>query len=437
MSRSTALEVGVFLTGRAQKCGATTAPDGVARSEFRCEDGAFSRLPISGWAMRSRILSTVVVLACALIAPAFAQQPQLDPILRIDPGMHTAMVKRVGVDDGCTLLATGSDDKTIRLWRLPEGKLLRTLRPPIGPGHDGKVFATAMSPDGTWVAGGGWDAAFQAAKTNHVYIFETNTGAIVGRVGETDGKVINHIAISRDGRRMAIARHLGQGVEVWQRVGSGLGDWRLEGRDSDYGGQPSYGVAFDRSGALYAVGYDGRLRRYAAPFNGRPDAIEKARADRPYSIAVHPSGERVAIGYDGCEKGRHLRRALPPLARFGRCARCRQRRSCLGRLVRRRHPAAGRRQLHLPEPEHHHRLGQRRRRQAEGFARSPEHRHEPCSLAAATWCLRRKTRPSASSCRPAATSCGRRLCKPTCAANTGAGLLGVGRRRCAFASAWS
>jgi WD40 repeat protein len=249
--------------------------------------------------MRSRILSTIAVLVSALSAQqAFAQQPVLDPILRIDPGMPTAMVKRVGVDDGCTLLATGSDDKTIRLWRLPEGKLVRTLRPPIGPGHDGKVFATAMSPDGTWVAAGGWDAAFQSAKTNHVYIFQSGTGAIVARVGETDGKVINHIAISHDGRRMAVSRHLGQGVEVWQRVGSGLNEWRLEGRDSDYGGQPSYGVGFDRTGALYAVGYDGRLRRYSAPFNGRPDAIVRAKAGRPYSVAVHPSGDRVAIGYE-------------------------------------------------------------------------------------------------------------------------------------------
>src|SRR5688572_19053391 len=115
--------------------------------------------------MRTRMLFIVSLLACTALSPPVTAQrdrggAQLDPILRIDPGMHTAMTKRLGVDAGCTLLATGSDDKTLRLWRLPEGKLIRTLRPPIGAGHEGKLFATALSPDGTWAAVGGWDAAF-------------------------------------------------------------------------------------------------------------------------------------------------------------------------------------------------------------------------------------------------------------------------------------
>jgi hypothetical protein len=35
--------------------------------------------------------------------------PFQDPILRIDPGMHTAPIKGIGVDAACTLLATGSE----------------------------------------------------------------------------------------------------------------------------------------------------------------------------------------------------------------------------------------------------------------------------------------------------------------------------------------
>ena len=47
--------------------------------------------------------------------------PDQRPMLRIEPGMHTAAIKRIGVDAACTLMATGSDDKTARLWALPEG----------------------------------------------------------------------------------------------------------------------------------------------------------------------------------------------------------------------------------------------------------------------------------------------------------------------------
>jgi WD40 repeat protein len=82
----------------------------------------------------------------------------MDPILAIETGMHTAVIRKIGVDGACSLLATGSEDKTVRLWSLPEGRLLRTLRWPIGPGNGGKVYATALSPDGSLVAVGGWDA---------------------------------------------------------------------------------------------------------------------------------------------------------------------------------------------------------------------------------------------------------------------------------------
>ena len=54
--------------------------------------------------------------------PAEVPQPQAgDVFLRIEPGMHTAAIKRIGVDAACTLMATGSEDKTARLWALPEG----------------------------------------------------------------------------------------------------------------------------------------------------------------------------------------------------------------------------------------------------------------------------------------------------------------------------
>src|SRR5262245_46777136 len=104
-----------------------------------------------------------------------------DPQLRIEPGMHTAPIESIGVSADGRLLATASHDRTVRLWSLPDGKLIRTLRVPIGPGHQSKVFAVALAPDGRWLAAGG--------NTSYVYIFDTGTGAVTATLMTLDSIV--------------------------------------------------------------------------------------------------------------------------------------------------------------------------------------------------------------------------------------------------------
>jgi hypothetical protein len=72
--------------------------------------------------------------------------PDQQPFLRIETGMHTAGINRIGVDAACSLLATASDDKTVRLWSLPDGKPKRVVRLPIGDGLcDGDVVGRALA----------------------------------------------------------------------------------------------------------------------------------------------------------------------------------------------------------------------------------------------------------------------------------------------------
>lgn len=79
------------------------------------------------------------------------------PFLRLETGMHTARINRISVDAAARYVVTASEDKTARVWELATGKLLQTLRPPIGEGNEGKLFAVALSPDGQEVAVGGVD----------------------------------------------------------------------------------------------------------------------------------------------------------------------------------------------------------------------------------------------------------------------------------------
>ncbi len=122
--------------------------------------------------------------------------------------MHTGQIRRIGVDDACHLLATGSDDKTVRLWSLPDGKLQRIVRLPIAEGNGGKVFATALSPDGRWLAAGGWDAAVATSLT----IADLSTQAI-RRFGAFEN-VITSIAFSADARRVAVGLARNNGLRV-------------------------------------------------------------------------------------------------------------------------------------------------------------------------------------------------------------------------------
>jgi WD40 repeat protein len=217
-----------------------------------------------------------------------------DVFLRIEPGMHTGQIIRIGVDAPGTLMVTGSLDKTARLWALPEGgrgspELKRTLRVPIGQGFEGRVNAVALSPDGKWVAAGGWDARYSIDRTMAVYIFEAATGQLVTRLGRLSS-VIRHLAFSPDGQRLT-ATLGGEGMRLWE-----TGSWRQIAEDKDYGGKDSYGAAFGANGALYTVAYDGAIRRYGAG-GGLEAKGETEGGTEPLSIAVHPDGTKLAVGF--------------------------------------------------------------------------------------------------------------------------------------------
>src|SRR5271168_2555527 len=130
--------------------------------EQRLTDAGCYRGPIDGRASNS-------------LEAAKKACPDQDPVLRIETGMHVAPINRIGIDAQCRIAATGSNDKTVRIWSMPEGRLIRTQHLPIGEGDLGKIYAVAVSPDGRLVAAGGRDPHSAIDGRHGIYLFDAAT----------------------------------------------------------------------------------------------------------------------------------------------------------------------------------------------------------------------------------------------------------------------
>ena len=71
----------------------------------------------------ARLLAPLPALLVAILVNSAAMaQLSEQPMLVVDPGMHTAPIRAAAVDAAGRLAVTGSDDKTVRLWSLTDGK---------------------------------------------------------------------------------------------------------------------------------------------------------------------------------------------------------------------------------------------------------------------------------------------------------------------------
>ena len=121
----------------------------------------------------------------------------IEPFLVLEPGRHTAPIKRLDADREGRFLVTASEDKTVRVWAAEDGHLLRTLRLPAGPGDLGKAYAAAISPDGALVAAGGWTSA--TGTNESIYLFERASGRRLRQISGLPSVVLD-LAFSPDGK---------------------------------------------------------------------------------------------------------------------------------------------------------------------------------------------------------------------------------------------
>jgi WD40 repeat protein len=116
---------------------------------------------------------------------------------------HTDAVESVAFDPRQDILASGSADKTIRLWHVTAG-----TRAPFGPPVHaaGPVFSVAFSPDGRTLA---------AATFDQVEVWSVSTRRKLAHFNHSGGRLITSVAFSPNGRWLAMGTADGAAI-VWQ-----------------------------------------------------------------------------------------------------------------------------------------------------------------------------------------------------------------------------
>ena len=240
--------------------------------------------------MTSSFLSLTVVALAVLFGEDSAQagEPPKEPMLRLETGMHTAPIRRAGVDSAGRYAVTASEDKTVRVWNAATGEPLSVIRPPVGGTYDGRLNAVAISPDGNVVAAAGytgyeWDGAVS------IYIFDRASGRMTRKISGLPN-TISHLAFSKDGQYLASTLGGPNGLRVFR-----TSDYSLAGEDKDYGDSSDW-ADFDANGRLVTVSSDGLIRLYDAKFRLISQVAGKSGKD-PFSAAFSPDAEKVAVGY--------------------------------------------------------------------------------------------------------------------------------------------
>lgn len=231
----------------------------------------------------------LILVFMLLSAASFvsAGEPPDTPFIRIAAEMHSSKIQYASADRDGRLLATASYDKTLKLWDAASGRLLRTLRPPIGRGMEGAFNAVALSPDGTTVAAGGFTGSSWGG-SSCVYLFDTAHGEMTGRIPGFKYQ-IHRLAYSPDGRRLAVTV-AGNGLHVLDPSGS-----RVLFSDAGFKGN-LFAMDFAADGTLYVASDRGEIRAYSPA--GNVLFRQQSEHQRIFTLAVSPDGASLALGYE-------------------------------------------------------------------------------------------------------------------------------------------
>jgi WD40 repeat protein len=188
---------------------------------------------------------------------------------------HTDTVNSVDFSPDGTTLVTGSHDRTIKLWDILTGKCLRTFQ-----GHERRVWRATFSPDGSMIASGGEDLA--------VRLWDVSSGKCF-RVLRDHTDAVSSIDFSPNGAMVA-SGSVDDTVRLWE-VSSGQCLKTLQGHTSWI-----WSVAFSPDGNMIASGGEDLTVRLWDVNSGECLKTLQGHTNTIWSVVFSPDGTTVASG---------------------------------------------------------------------------------------------------------------------------------------------
>ncbi len=266
--------------------------------------------------LRAAWVAALFVSVASAAAPPAALRADLDHTFLA----HAAMTRAVAFSPDSRFLATASVDGAVKIWRLPDGKLVRSLS------HDSGLTSLAFAPDGSLLAGGGYDGTvvlWPLAEKSPARTLKGHTGTVWTVAFAKDGRLASGgedktIRIWNPSDGATLRKLQGHSLNVWSvsfspdgaALASGSFDhavkvWRIETgalvRTLRGHTQAVVAVAFSPDGDTLASGGDDSAIRLWSARDGRLIRVLTGRSEHVYSVAFSPDGRWLASG--GREKG--------------------------------------------------------------------------------------------------------------------------------------
>ena len=190
---------------------------------------------------------------------------------------HKNWVNSVAFSPNSHLLASGSDDNTIKLWQLQDGgaQLLKTLT-----GHKYYVYSVAFSPNGQLLASGSSDSTVKLWQVQDGALLKTLTG---------HQHSVTSVAFSPNGQLLASGSR-DSTIKLW-RVSDGALLKTLTGHQDKV-----FSVAFSPNSHLLASGSDDNTIKLWRVSDGALRKTLTGHKGKVYSVAFSPNGQLLASG---------------------------------------------------------------------------------------------------------------------------------------------